>query len=106
MKSQLKKGVLELCVLATISEKDCYGYEVVSILKKDIEVTESTIYPILRRLTKSGIFSTYLVESESGPARKYYQMTLLGMTEFQNKRLEYMEFTNKVTKILGGSNAD
>ncbi len=102
MKSQLKKGVLELCVLATICEKDCYGYEVVSILKNDIEVTESTIYPILRRLTKSGIFTTYLIESESGPARKYYKMTSLGLAEYQTKRIEYMDFTNKVTKILGG----
>ncbi len=102
MQSQLKKGVVELCVLATLSEKDCYGYEIVSLLKSDLEVTESTIYPILRRLTKNAILSTYLVESESGPARKYYKITELGLSEFKRTRNEYIDFSQRVIKILGG----
>ncbi len=102
MKSQLRKGVVELCVLAIITEKDCYGYEVVSMLKDVLGVTESTIYPILRRLTKAELLSTYLVESDSGPARKYYKITTLGASEFKEKQEEYINFNQKVIKIIGG----
>ncbi len=102
MKSQLRKGVVELCVLAIINEKDSYGYEVVSMLRDVLGVTESTIYPILRRLTKSEQLSTYLVESDSGPARKYYRMTAIGQADFKQKQEEYIAFNQAVIKIIGG----
>jgi PadR family transcriptional regulator, regulatory protein PadR len=75
---QLKKGILELCVLAVLDRKDCYGYELVNEISKNIEISEGTIYPILRRLNQEGYFITYLQESQEGPPRKYYKLTDTG----------------------------
>ena len=62
MNTQFRKGVLEICVLALISKKDMYGYEIVHNISKVIDVNEGTIYPILRRLTKDLYFETYILE--------------------------------------------
>ena len=75
MNPQFKKGVLELCVLATVRDKDRYGYELVENISQHIEISEGTIYPLLRRLTKDGYFETYLKESAEGPPRKYYSLS-------------------------------
>ena len=75
MNTQLRKGVIELCILALIARQDMYGYDIVRAMEKYTDINEGTVYPILRRLTKDGYFATYLVESASGPARKYYTMT-------------------------------
>ena len=74
MNIQLKKGVLELCVLALLEKRDCYGYELVQELSSHIEISEGTVYPLLRRLGKEEYFTTYLQESSEGPPRKYYQL--------------------------------
>jgi transcriptional regulator, PadR family len=78
MNTQFKKGVLELCVLSIVDKRDCYGYELVDVISKNIEISDGTIYPILRRLTQEGYFTTYLKESSDGPPRKYYKLTELG----------------------------
>ncbi|MFC4776677.1 PadR family transcriptional regulator [Paenibacillus sp. GCM10023252] len=75
MNIQFKKGVLELCVLVLTLEKDRYGYELVSAISENFEIAEGTIYPLLRRLTKEGYFTTYLIESREGPPRKYYKIS-------------------------------
>ena len=64
---QLKKGALELCVLALLSRADGYAYDIASQLAKGIEMGEGTIYPLMRRLQDEGLVATYLVESPSGP---------------------------------------
>ena len=56
MDTQIKKGLLDLCVLSFLMDKDMYGYEIVQSISKSIEVSEGTIYPILRRLSKEGFF--------------------------------------------------
>lgn len=94
MDTQLKKGLLDLCVLSFLIDKDMYGYEIVQSISKSIEVSEGTIYPILRRLSKEGYFETYIVESNEGPARKYYRITALGI-EFYKKRLNSWEKLKK-----------
>jgi len=63
MNAQFKRGIVELCVLSQLVQKDMYGYEIISDLARSIDVNENTIYPILRRLTAEGYFDTYLVES-------------------------------------------
>ena len=75
---QLKKGVLTLCVLALLSRGDSYAYEIASQLARDIDMGEGTIYPLMRRLQSDGLVDTYLVESPSGPPRKYYKTTAYG----------------------------
>jgi PadR family transcriptional regulator PadR len=79
---QLKKGVLALCVLALLSRADSYAYEIASKLAKDIDMGEGTIYPLMRRMQSDGLVETYLVESQSGPPRKYYRLTPAGQTSF------------------------
>lgn len=78
---QLRKGVLELCVLSAIGHSEtCYGYALVRKLVSTpgLDVSEGSIYPLLSRLRKQGVVETRLEESSSGPARKYYKLTALG----------------------------
>lgn len=100
MNSQFKKGVLELCVLSTLSQKDCYGYELVETISKNIEISEGTIYPLLRKLVNQEYCTTYLRESQEGPPRKYYTLTDLGI-EIKDKLIkEWYEFIEGVDGIL------
>lgn len=102
MNVQLKKGVLELCVLSVLSKKDCYGYELVSELSKNISISDGTIYPILRRLTTDGYFTNYLQESQEGPTRKYYRLTELGFKTKEQLEREWLDFQNSVNNIIIG----
>ena len=65
MNTQYKKGVLELCVLALLRQRDCYGYEISEILSRRVDIADGTVYPILRKLKADGLLTTYLQE-ESG----------------------------------------
>ncbi|QJA08992.1 PadR family transcriptional regulator [Romboutsia sp. CE17] len=100
MNTQFRKGVLEICVLALISKKDMYGYEIVQNISKVIDVNEGTIYPILRRLTKDEYFETYILESNEGPARKYYKITPAGRGNLDKLMKEWKEFVGAVNIIL------
>ncbi|WP_459836456.1 PadR family transcriptional regulator [Clostridium carnis] len=100
MNIQLKKGVLELCVLSVLSKKDCYGYELISEISEHIQISDGTIYPILRRLTQEGYFTTYLQESQEGPPRKYYKLTELGYQVKDELQNEWINFSNSINKIL------
>ena len=100
MNTQFKKGVLEICVLSVISDKDMYGYELVQNISEVIDVNEGTIYPILRRLTKEGYFETYMKESNEGPARKYYKITDLGNTVLKEQVDEWKSFVKAIEKII------
>jgi PadR family transcriptional regulator len=98
---QLKKGVLELCVLALLSRGDSYGYEIASRLSDGVGMGEGTIYPLMRRMQNDGLVTTYLVESASGPSRKYYKLTPAGRTAFNFQRSEWVSFEAAVRQILG-----
>ena len=77
---QVRKGLLELCVLNTLGDRECYGYELVKTMISipGLGVTEGTLYPLLSRLRLQGLVKTRLVESTEGPARKYYALTPSG----------------------------
>ena len=77
---QVRKGVLELFILTSLQNGERYGYELVKklVAVPGVEVAEGSIYPLLSRLKKQGFVKTKLVESESGPARKYYSLTVAG----------------------------
>ncbi|MGH1467282.1 MAG: PadR family transcriptional regulator [Bdellovibrionales bacterium] len=100
MNSQFKKGVVEMCVLNLVCQKDRYGYELIETISKEIEISEGTIYPILRRLTKDGYFDTYLKESTGGPPRKYYKITKTGEEASQEMKSDWMEFGQKIKRLL------
>lgn len=97
---QFKKGVLELCVLAVLFKKDCYGYELVNEISKNIEISEGTIYPLLKRLKDEGYFTTYLEESQEGPPRKYYRLTDLGLKTKEELEKEWKAFVEGVNNII------
>lgn len=78
-KAQLRKGVLELCILSILKSKEAYPSEIISQLKsQDLLVVEGTLYPLLTRLKNAGILKYRWEESNSGPPRKYYSLTNLG----------------------------
>jgi PadR family transcriptional regulator PadR len=100
---QLKKGVLELCVLALLSHGDAYGYELASRLADGIGMGEGTIYPLMRRMQADGLVETYLVESQAGPSRKYYRLSPVGRGRFEEQKTEWTAFSEAVNTILGGA---
>ncbi len=97
---QLRKGVLDLCVLAMLARKDGYAYEIASRLAADIGMGEGTIYPLMRRMQTDGLVTTYLEESSSGPPRKYYQLTKAGHAALAAQKAEWNVFTEQVAKVL------
>ena len=102
MNTQYKKGSLELCVLSLLAHDDMYGYEIVSRIAPRIEVTESTIYPLLRRLTKDNYLTTYMKDSSEGPQRKYYQLTEDGRQYYEVMVTQWRQFINEVNYFLEG----
>ncbi len=100
MDTQYKKGILPMCVLSVLKEEDSYGYKLSSIISKEIDVSEGTIYPLLKRMKKENLVSTYLKESDSGPPRKYYQITENGLRRYYELIEEWKEFNSKVFKLI------
>ena len=78
MDSQLKRGLLEVCVLAAIKYEDSYGYQIIKDIKPYVTISESTLYPILRRLETAELLTVRSVE-HSGRLRKYYHITPAGL---------------------------
>ena len=97
---QLKKGVLTLCVLALLNRRDSYAYEIASTLSDAIDMGEGTIYPLMRRMQSDGQVETYLVESPSGPSRKYYRLTDAGRRALETQTAEWRAFARAVNAIL------
>jgi PadR family transcriptional regulator, regulatory protein PadR len=81
--TQLRKGMLELCILNSINGRRLYGYDIVKSLRDTdgLVISEGTIYPILSRLHREGFVTTHLEESTSGPPRKYYELTKPGQQQ-------------------------
>ncbi|MGY0693416.1 PadR family transcriptional regulator [Virgibacillus sp. FSP13] len=100
MNVQFKKGILEICVLVLLDKQDRYGYELVQKISDKIEISEGSMYPLLRRLTKDGYFTTYLQESSEGPSRKYYKLTDQGRDYLHEQMREWKEFSNAVNQLI------
>lgn len=90
MNSQLKKGLVEVCVLAVIAREPSYGYKIINDLSNIIELSESTLYPILRRLEASKQLRTFTMDHQ-GRLRKYYQITNEGKTRIREFKYEWRE---------------
>lgn len=100
MQVQLKKGVMEMLVLALLTKEDRYGYDIAATISEYIEISEGTIYPLLNRLKKEAYVETYLRESANGPSRKYYSITQQGEQAFQTMKREWLVFSEEVTLLL------
>src|SRR5690606_13402742 len=99
---QLKKGVLGLCVLALLDRGDSYAYEIASRLSDAIDMGEGTIYPLMRRMQSDGLVETYLVESSSGPSRKYYRLSSAGRRALDGQTGEWRAFARAVEALIAG----
>lgn len=100
MDIQMKRGLLDFCVLAAIKEEDSYGYQIIKDIKPYVEISESTLYPILRRLEAAELLTVRTVEY-NGRLRKYYHITNAGLgriEEFKTEWKEIMSIYKFVTK--------
>lgn len=94
MDVQLKRGLLDVCVLAALMREDSYGYKIIKDLAGRVEISESTLYPILRRLESAGALTVYSAE-HGGRLRKYYAITQTG----REKTEEFLEEWKTVMEI-------
>ena len=90
MDIQLKRGLLDVCVLAAIKDQDSYGYKIIKDLKPYIELSESTLYTILKRLETANMLTVHTAEHD-GRLRKYYHITKSGLERINNFKLEWEE---------------
>ena len=90
MDVQLKRGLLDVCVLAAIKNQDSYGYQIIKDMKPYVTITESTLYPILRRL-ESAQFLTVRSAEYNGRLRKYYHITPAGQKRIEEFKQEWQE---------------
>lgn len=100
MDAQFKKGVLDLCVLARLNQSDTYGYALTEHISKELSITAGTLYLVLKRLNDNGYVETYLKESDSGPARKYYHLTSSGKAYFIQQLEDWQQFIQKVSNLI------
>lgn len=90
MDIQLKRGLLDVCVLAAIKKEDSYGYQIIKDMKPYVEISESTLYPILRRLETANLLTVRAAE-HSGRLRKYYHITPMGLKRIEDFKKEWNE---------------
>lgn len=104
--SQMRKGVLELMVLAILNRRPSYGGEILDTLTqaKGIEVSSGTLYPLLSRLHKNGVLETRWEESPIGPPRKIYSLTARGHEHLSSLHEDWTTMAAAVTTILEGEN--
>lgn len=100
MDGQLKKGVLEMCLLHLISQGDAYGYELIQLSTRAFpDVLNSTVYTILRRLSSGGYITTYQGEASEGPPRKYYKITSEGISYLRESIQDWDNLCTAVKQI-------
>jgi PadR family transcriptional regulator, regulatory protein PadR len=99
--AQMRKGVLELCILSILSQGDAYPTEIIDKLKETrLVVVEGTLYPLLTRLKNTGLLGYRWEESTSGPPRKYYKLTQAGEEYLKDLQLTWQELVIAVNKTI------
>jgi PadR family transcriptional regulator PadR len=100
--AQMRKGILELCVLALVSKEETYGYAIVERLGMipGMEVTESTIYPLLARLASEGLLTQRVAKSPQGPSRRYYSLSDRGKSKLNDLASAWGTIVDSVTTLL------
>ncbi len=99
-KAQMRKGILEYCILSIVEEKDVYASDIMEKLKEaKLIVVEGTLYPLMTRLKNDGLLSYRWEESKSGPPRKYYTLTENGRIFLENLDESWKDLVNSVKQI-------
>ncbi len=100
VKAQMRKGILEYCILSVLSTKDCYVSDIIEKLKESkLIVVEGTLYPLLTRQKNAGLLSYRWEESTQGPPRKYYKLTEKGLEFLKEMDESWKELVKAVDKI-------
>ena len=100
IKSQMRKGVLEYCILLSLKNKEAYASDIINILQKThLIVVEGTLYPLLTRLKNDNLLSYQWVESTQGPPRKYYKLTEQGIKFLAELEKSWNELTQSVNRL-------
>ena len=103
--TQMRKGVLELCILSILSKGDAYPTEIIEKLKDTkLVVVEGTLYPLLTRLKNTGLLNYRWEESNSGPPRKYYKLTEIGEQYLKELQISWRELVEAVNKTIDNKN--
>lgn len=102
--TQFRKGLVELCVMATLQKNEAYGYQIVEQLRNigGLEVTESTVYPLLARLAREQHLRVRTVPSPTGPPRRYYRVTEAGERHLQEMIAHWRQIQGSVNQLLEG----
>ena len=104
LKSQMRKGLLEYCILSIISRDEAYGYSILDILKtSQLLVVEGTLYPLLTRMKNEGLLSYRWQESTGGPPRKYYTLTPDGQQLLQQLHQEWQTISTAISQITSNT---
>lgn len=99
-KAQMRKGMLEYCIMLLLRYQPCYANDIISKLKEaDMIVVEGTLYPLLNRLQKDKILKYEWKESTQGPPRKYYSLTMDGEEVLRQLNQSWQELSNTVSKL-------
>lgn len=101
MDPQLKRGILEMCVLAYLKKGDSYGYKLIKDISPYIKISESTLYPILKRLETNKLVDIYTNE-HNGRLRKYYKITKKGISDIEDFKDEWEAINEIYLKIVKG----
>ena len=105
MDGQLKRGLLDVCVLAAIKNEDSYGYRIIKDMKPYIELSESTLYTILKRLETANMLTVYTVE-HGGRLRKYYHITEEGLKRIEEFKVEWKEILSIYQFVIKEEDGD
>ena len=100
-RTELRRGLVELCVLAVLRSGEAYGYQIVEQLKRDadLEFTESTVYPVLARLHREKFLALRRERSSSGPARRYFRLTASGVRRYQEMLGQWRELSAQIARL-------
>ncbi|MCX6254174.1 MAG: PadR family transcriptional regulator [Bacteroidia bacterium] len=99
-KAQMRKGILEYCILSVLSRNSCYASDIIKELKEaEVIVVEGTLYPLLTRQKNAGLLSYRWEESQQGPPRKYYELTEEGRTYLNDLDRSWQELVESVNQI-------
>jgi PadR family transcriptional regulator, regulatory protein PadR len=100
-KAQMRKGILEFCILSILSGDDAYTSQIIDRLKEaKLIVVEGTLYPLLTRLKNSGLLTYRWEESNSGPPRKYYKLTAKGNEALEELKTTWQELNSAVNTLI------
>lgn len=104
-RSELRRGTVELCLLSVVKQREAYGYEIIERIREQsgIQLTESTVYPMLARLSNDGLLVTRTGPSPQGPPRRYFRLTTTGKKQLKSMIEHWSNYVGSVSKMLNES---